>query len=171
MRQFGEVYVASTAVVTGDVVAAEGVNIWYGCVLRGDMARITLGPNVNLQDGCIVHTDHGAPQLIEAGVVAGHGAILHGQRIGADTLIAMRATVLSRTDIGEECIIAAGAVVPEGMVVPRRSLVVGVPGRVVRMVTDAEVARTRDIARRYRELAAAYVRGEMVFPFGPPQRG
>jgi carbonic anhydrase/acetyltransferase-like protein (isoleucine patch superfamily) len=168
MRSVGDIFLASDAVVTGDVVAAAGVNIWYGCVLRGDLARITLGGNVNLQDGCLVHTDHDAPQDIEAGVVAGHHAVLHGKRIGAHTLVGIRATLLSGSEIGAECVIAAGAVVTEGKIIPPRSLVMGVPGKVVRPVTDAEAERTRAIAARYLELARRYARGEVAFPYGKP---
>jgi len=171
MRAFDEVYVARSAIVTGDVVTAPGVNIWYGCVLRGDLARITLGRLVNLQDGCIVHTDRDEPMDLGEGVVAGHGAILHGRRIGAGTLIAMGARLLSGCIIGEECIVAAGAVVTEGKVVPPRSLVAGVPAKVLRAVTDEEAGRTRSIAERYLELAKSYARGEVNFVFGHPGRG
>ena len=168
MRQIGEVFVASNAMILGDVVMSPGANVWYGCILRGDLARITLGHGVNLQDGCIVHTDRDEPQTIEAGVVAGHGAILHGRRIGADTLIAMGARLLSQCEIGEGCIIGAGAVVTEAKVVPPRSLVMGLPGKVIRTVTDEEVKRTRAIAARYLDLARRHARGEVCFPFGPP---
>src|SRR5262245_28689052 len=82
MRQIGEAYVAPGVVLTGDVVLSAGVNLWYGAVLRGDLARISLGPRVNIQDGTIVHTDHGEPQVIEEGVVVGHRAVLHGRLIG-----------------------------------------------------------------------------------------
>lgn len=152
---------ADTAVVTADVRAAPGVNVWFGAVVRGDVARITLGENVNLQDGVIVHCDYDVPQVIEGGVVAGHAAVLHGVRIGADTLVGIGAKILGGCDVGAECVIAAGAVLPPGMVVPPRGLVMGVPGKVVRAVTDAEVERTRTICRRYRELAERYLRGEV----------
>ena len=122
MRKAGEVYLAHNALVIGDVHFAAGVNLWFNVVIRGDLARITLGPRVNLQDGVVVHTDFDVPCDIEEGVVAGHGAILHGRRIGADCLIGMGAVVLSGSDIGPECLIAAGCVVPERMVVPPRSL-------------------------------------------------
>ena len=89
MRQIGDSYVAAGAIVTGDVILSAGVNIWFGCVLRGDLARITLGPRVNLQDGCIVHTDFGEDQLVEEGVVVGHRAVLHAP--------AQRATARART--------------------------------------------------------------------------
>jgi carbonic anhydrase/acetyltransferase-like protein (isoleucine patch superfamily) len=157
-------YVADGAIVTGDVVWTGGVNLWFGVIIRGDLAKITLGANVNLQDGCIVHTDFDVPQVIESGVVAGHGAVLHGTHIGADTLIGMRATLLSGSAIGPECVIAAGTVVPERMVVPPRSVVMGVPGRVVRAVTDAEIERTYSINLRYRHMAERYHRGEIAQP-------
>lgn len=159
-------FLAPTATVTGDVTIAAGVNIWFGCVLRGDIAPISLGENVNLQDGVIVHTDYGAPNVIEPGVVAGHVAVLHGVRVGADTLVGIGAKLLSGTDVGPECVIAAGAVLAPGMVVPPRSVVMGVPGRVVRAVTADEIARTRLINERYRELARRYAVGE--FPTFPP---
>lgn len=136
------------------------MNIWYGAVIRGDVAPITLGENVNLQDGVIVHCDYGFPNVIESGVVAGHAAVLHGIRVGRDTLIGIGAKLLSGTDIGEECLIAAGAVVPPGMKVPPRSVVMGLPGKVVRAVTPEEVARTRTINERYLEMAKRYRAGE-----------
>ena len=141
---------------------AVGVNIWYGCVVRGDIAPIHLGENVNLQDGVIVHCDYDAPQVIEAGVVVGHAAVLHGVRVGADTLVGIGAKLLSGTDVGPECVIAAGAVLAPGLVVPARSVVMGVPGRVVRAATAEEVARTRMINARYRELARRYANGEFL---------
>jgi len=153
-------YFASTAVVCGEVRVATGVNVWFGAVVRGDVALITLHERVNLQDGVIVHCDFDVPQEIEPGVTVGHAAVLHGARVRADTLIGIGAKLLSGTDIGEECVVAAGCVVPPGMVVPPRSLVMGIPGKVVRAVTPDEVHRTRTINRRYVELAARYAAGE-----------
>jgi carbonic anhydrase/acetyltransferase-like protein (isoleucine patch superfamily) len=153
-------FLASTAIVTGDVSIGPGVNIWYSAVIRGDVAPITLGENVNLQDGVIVHCDYGYPNLIEPGVVVGHAAVLHGIRVGKDSLVGIGAKLLSGTDIGEECLIGAGAVVPPGMKVPPRSVVMGLPGKVIRMVTEVEIARTRTINERYRELAKRYAAGE-----------
>ena len=98
---------------------------------------------------------------LEPGVAVGHAAVLHGVRVRADTLVGIGAKLLSGTDIGEECVIAAGCVVPPGTVVPPRSLVMGVPGKVVRAVTPDEVERTRVINRRYVELAARYAAGEL----------
>src|SRR5262245_20348279 len=122
MRQIGDAFLADDAVVLGDVRLGPGANVWYGCVVRGDLAPITLGRDVNLQDGCIVHTDHDAPQTIEDGVVAGHAAVLHGQRVGADTLVGIGARLLSGSDVGPGCVIAAGAVVVERAVIPPGSL-------------------------------------------------
>jgi carbonic anhydrase/acetyltransferase-like protein (isoleucine patch superfamily) len=159
-RTSGGAFFASTAVVTGDVRIAAGVNLWFGVVVRGDVAPITLAERVNLQDGVIVHCDFDFPQLIEPGVVVGHAAVLHGVRVRADVLVGIGAKLLSGTDIGEESVIAAGAVVPPGMVVPPRSLVMGVPGKVVRSVTADEVARTRTISERYQQMARRYAEGE-----------
>src|SRR5437660_5950073 len=128
MHCIQDYYIAQGAVVSGDVILSPGVNIWYVSVVRGDLARITLGPRVNLQDGCIVHTDYDAPQDIEEGVVVGHGAILHGRRIGRETLIGIGARLLTDCEIGEECLIAAGTVVTEKRRIPTHSVVMGIPG-------------------------------------------
>ena len=165
MQAIQDFYVASGAVVTGDVVLSPGVNVWYGTVVRGDLGRITLGPRVNLQDGVIVHTDHGEPQDVGEGVVVGHRAVLHGRRVGRDTLIGMGALLLSGCDIGEECLIAAGTLVTEGRRIPPRSVVMGVPGKVVRAVTEDELRRTRAICAHYLELAQRYARGAYPPPW------
>ncbi len=162
MRKEGDVYLAQNALIIGDVHLAAGVNLWFNVVIRGDLARISLGPRVNLQDGVVVHTDYDVPQDIEEGVVAGHGAILHGRRIGAGCLIGMGATVLSGSEIGAESLIAAGCVVPERMIVPPRSLVAGVPGRIIKEVPEAWLLRSRRINAHYLELAERYVRGEFA---------
>lgn len=164
MQRIGDYYIASNVVVTGDVVLSGGVNLWYGCVIRGDLARITLGARVNVQDGTIIHTDSDAPQTIEEGVVIGHRALLHGTLIGRDTLIGMGAVLLSGTEIGAECVIAAGTLVTERRRIPPRSVVMGVPGKVVREATDEDLRRTLTISAHYLELAQRYVSG--AFP--PP---
>src|ERR1041385_6902868 len=134
MRRVGVVFGARNAVVTADVTLAAGVNLWYGVVIRGDVAPITLCENVNLQDGVIVHCDAGVPQVMEAGVVAGHAAVLHGKHVGADTLIGIGAKLLSETAIGPECVIAAGTVIPPGVGVSARALVLGGPRKIVSAV-------------------------------------
>ena len=168
IRQVDDVFLASDAIVTGDVALAPGVNIWHGSVIRGDVARIKIGPYVNLQDGCIVHCDRGKPQLIEAGVVAGHRAILHGKHVGTGSLIGMGAILLSGCEVGGECIIAAGSVVVEGKKIPARSVVMGTPGKVIRKVTDEEMEQIRQTNRHYLELAQRYVRGEISIPYPSP---
>jgi carbonic anhydrase/acetyltransferase-like protein (isoleucine patch superfamily) len=165
MRAIKDYYVATTAVVTGDVALGPGVNLWFNTIVRGDLASITFAPRVNIQDGCIVHTDTDAPLTIDAGVVVGHGAILHGTRIGADTLIGMGATLLSGCDIGAECLIAAGTLVTEGRRIPPRSVVMGMPGKVVRAITAEELERTRIICAHYLEMAQRYVRGAYPPPW------
>jgi carbonic anhydrase/acetyltransferase-like protein (isoleucine patch superfamily) len=152
-------YVAPNAIVTGDVVLAPGVNIWFGSVIRGDLAQIKLGPRVNIQDGCVLHTDHDAPQEIGEGVVIGHGVVAHGRRIGRETLIGIGARLLSGCEIGEECLIAAGALITEGRRIPARSVVMGMPGKVVREITAEELERTRAIGAHYLEMAQRYARG------------
>lgn len=160
VRRLGEVFIAHNALVVGDVHLAAGVNLWFNVVIRGDLARITLGHRVNLQDGVIVHTDYDVPQDIDEGVVAGHAAILHGRRIGANCLIGMGAILLSGSEIGEESLVAAGCVVSERMIVPPRSVVAGVPGRIVKTITPEWLARTRRINAHYFDLAQKYARGE-----------
>src|SRR6516225_6680957 len=146
MQSIQDFYLAPGAIVTGDVLLSPGVNVWFGSVLRGDLARIYLGPRVNIQDGCIVHTDYDAPQDIEEGVVVGHRAVLHGARVGRDTLIGMGALLLTGCEIGEECLIAAGTLVTEGRRIPPRSVVMCVPGKVVRQITQEELRRTHAIS-------------------------
>jgi carbonic anhydrase/acetyltransferase-like protein (isoleucine patch superfamily) len=159
MQTIQDYYIAPGAVVTGDVVLAPGVNIWFASVIRGDLGKITLGPRVNIQDGCVVHTDYDLPQDIDEGVVVGHGAILHGRRIGRESLIGIGARLLTGCDIGEECVIAAGTVVTEGRRIPPRSVVMGVPGKVVREIRPEDLERTRAICAHYLEMAQRYARG------------
>lgn len=159
MQLINDYYIAPGAVVTGDVVFSSGVNLWYGVIIRGDLATITLGPRVNIQDGCVVHTDREAPMDVEEGVVVGHRAVLHGAHIGRDALIGMGALLLSGCDIGAGCIVAAGTLVTEKRRIPPRSLVMGVPGKVVREVTDEELKKTQMISDGYLELAQRYSQG------------
>jgi carbonic anhydrase/acetyltransferase-like protein (isoleucine patch superfamily) len=152
-------------VVTGNVVIAPGVNVWFHTVIRGDLATVTLGNRVNIQDGCIVHTDSDAPLTIGDGVVVGHSAILHGKSIGNDSLIGMGAKLLGGSEVGEECLIAAGALVTEGCRIPPRSVVMGMPAKVVRPITADELARTQAICAHYLEMAQRYVRGAYPPPW------
>lgn len=165
MQAIQDYYVAPGVVVTGNVVLNAGVNLWFGTVIRGDLARISLGPRVNIQDGCVIHTDFEEPLVIEEGVVVGHGAILHGKRIGRDSLIGIGARLLSGSEVGERCLIAAGAVVTEGRRIPDGSVVMGIPGKVVRQITEEELQRTHDICAHYLEMAQRYARNAYPPPW------
>lgn len=149
-------YVADGAQVIGDVVLGPSASVWFNAVLRGDSEQITIGAESNIQDGAIVHADPGFPCTVGARVVTGHAAILHGCEIGDDCLIGMGAVVLNGAKIGAGSIVAAGALVAEGKEFPPRSLLMGVPAKVVRQVTDAELSGTRNGAAHYRERAATY---------------
>src|ERR671914_568942 len=124
----------------GDVTLGEDASVWYHAVLRGDMAPIVVGAQSNIQDGTVVHVDEGVPCTIGRRVGVGHRVILHGCTVGDDCLIGMGSVLLNRVTIGAGSVVAAGAVVPEGMQVPPGTLVMGVPGRIVRPV-DAALAR------------------------------
>jgi carbonic anhydrase/acetyltransferase-like protein (isoleucine patch superfamily) len=165
MQNIQGFYIAPGAVVVGDVVMAPGVNIWFGSIIRGDLARISLGARLNVQDGCVIHTDADQPQDIAEGVVIGHGAILHGRRIGRDTLVGIGARLLTGCEIGEECLIAAGSVITERRRIPPRSVVMGVPGRIVREITAQDLEKTRNINAHYLELAQRYARGAYPPPW------
>jgi carbonic anhydrase/acetyltransferase-like protein (isoleucine patch superfamily) len=138
-----DVRVHETAVVMGRVFLADGVNVWPAAVLRGDCDDIRVGARTNLQDNCVVHNEPGIPAVIGEDCVVGHQACVHGCVIGDRCLIGIHATVLTGARVGDECIIGAGALVPEGRNIPPRSLVVGVPGKVLRSVTDEEVRKIR----------------------------
>ncbi len=155
-------FVAHNATLTGEITIGEHASFWFNAVVRGDVAPITIGKRVNVQDGAVVHCDTGVPNVIEDDVTIGHGAIVHGMFIGQGSLIGMGATVLGRTKIGRGCLIAAGAVVPPGMNVPDGMLVMGVPGKIVRPVSDDELKYMSWLVPHYVELAEKYARGEFV---------
>lgn len=145
-------WVAPTADVIGDVTLGPGSSIWYRCVLRGDIAPIRIGEDTNVQDLTMVHVDIDRPCHVGDRVGIGHRAIVHGCDIEDDCLIGMGAIVLSNAVVGSGSVVAAGAVVREGIRVPPNSLVVGVPGRVVRTVDEELRRRARQTVEHYREL-------------------
>lgn len=157
MRKIGGVYLTDTARVTGDVTLGNDVNLWFGAAIRGDVAAVSVGEGTNVQDNAVIHCDSGHPNTIGAHVTIGHGAIVHGTRVGDCTLIGMHATVLGGTVIGARCLIAAGALVPPGMEVPDGSLVMGVPGRVVGSLSDEQRRYVEWAAPHYVEMAQLYV--------------
>ncbi len=145
----GDFWIAPDATVIGRVALASGVGIWFGAVLRGDGEAITIGADSNIQEHCMLHTDPGFPVTVGRGCTIGHRAILHGGTIGDNTLIGMGAIVLNGARIGENCLIGAGALVPEGREIPPGSLVVGMPGKVIRQLSADEIARNRVSAAHY----------------------
>ena len=134
-------WVAPTAVLRGEVTIGPRASVWYQAVVRGDLAPITIGEDTNVQDGVILHVEAEGPAVVGKRVTIGHMAIVHAATIADDCIIAMGSRVLSGARVGRRSIVGAGALVPEGFEVPERSLVLGVPGRVVRVLTDEEVER------------------------------
>jgi carbonic anhydrase/acetyltransferase-like protein (isoleucine patch superfamily) len=158
----GGYFVAHNATIVGEVTIGELTSFWFNAVVRGDVAPVTIGRRVNVQDGVVVHCDTDVPNVIEDDVTIGHGAIVHGMFVGRGSLIGMGSTVLSRTKIGQECLIAAGAVVPPGLIVPDRMLVIGVPAKVVRPLREQDLEYMRWLTAHYVELAQTYLKGEEV---------
>lgn len=156
----GGFYVAENAVIVGDVTLGNGVNVWFGAVVRGDMAPIRVGDFTNIQDLCVLHCDPGMDLVIGAYVTIGHMATVHGKSIADRCLIGMQSVLLGGSEIGEGSIVAAGAVVRENQKVPPRSVVAGVPARVVGQVTDAQFRSFEDRALRYLETARRHAEGK-----------
>ena len=149
-------FVHPDAIVLGDVTLGARVSVWPTAVIRGDTDRITVGDDSNVQDGTVIHVDHGVPALIGKRVGIGHRAIVHGASIADDCLIGMGSILLNGVRVGTGSIVGAGAVCPEGMEIPPNSLVLGVPGRVVRQTTAEERERIRLTVEAYLELQARY---------------
>ncbi len=147
-------FVAPGATVIGQVKLSPGVSVWYGAVLRGDVAEILVGEDTNIQDGAILHGDPDCPVILGCRVTVGHRAVIHGTVIEDECLIGIGAIVLNGATVGSQSIVAAGAVVTRP--VPPRSLVAGVPARVIRPVTEAEIAERSSHALHYRTLAERY---------------
>lgn len=144
-----ESWIAPNAVVIADVEMAKNSSVWWGCTVRGDTDKIIIGENSNIQDGSIIHTNRGIVVRIGKGVTVGHMVMLHGCTIGDNCLIGMGAVLLNHSVIGRDSIVAAHTLVPEGKVFPECSLIMGVPGKVVRHLTDDEVANLPASAERY----------------------
>ena len=137
----GQAWIAPNAVVVGNVILESDASVWFNATLRGDNEPIRICAGSNVQDGCVLHTDPGFPMTIEPGCTIGHMVMLHGCRIGRGSLVGIGAIILNGAEIGEECLIGAGALISEGKKIPPRSVVMGAPGRVIRQVTDADLAR------------------------------
>jgi carbonic anhydrase/acetyltransferase-like protein (isoleucine patch superfamily) len=155
----GDNFIAPNAAVIGSVVLKKNANVWWSVTIRGDNDVITIGENVNVQDGCVIHTDGGIPVTLGRNVSVGHLVMLHGCTIGENSLIGIGAIILNRAVIGKNCLIGAGSLVPEGRHVPDGSLVLGVPGKVVRPLTADEIANNTWIAEHYVERSGKYRKG------------
>ncbi len=144
-----ESWVAPSADLIGKVRIAKDASVWFGAILRGDNELIDVGEGSNIQDGCVLHTDMGAPLNIGPNCTIGHKAILHGCKIGAQSLIGMGAVILNHAQIGSCCLIGAHALVPEGKIIPDGSLVIGAPGKVARILSPEEQAQLLKSAQGY----------------------
>ena len=153
-----DVFVAPNASVIGRVTLADEASIWFGTVLRGDVGPIEVGARSNIQDNCVVHVfKEQHPTVVADHVTVGHSVTLHGCRIDSYCLIGMGATVLNEAHVGERSIVAAGTLVPEGMEIPPGSLVMGLPAKVRRTLTDEERASIDTYAKNYLEYKESYL--------------
>ncbi len=165
-----DVFVDPSAVIIGDVVLEEGVNVWPGAVLRGDVERIHLGAHTSFQDNSVSHSDPGFPVVVGPDCVIGHGVIVHGATVGARCLIGMGSTLLNGCEIGDESIVGANALVTQGKKFPPRSLIVGSPAKVVREVTDADLEPRRELRDRYARRSLEYIAAGMATDLTPYRR-
>lgn len=149
-------WVAPNATLIGDVRLGDDASIWWNAVLRADNDTIAIGAGSNIQDGSVLHADEGVPLTLGERVTVGHMVMLHGCTVGDETLIGIKSVILNKAVIGRHCIIGANSLIPEGKVIPDRSLVMGSPGKVVRQLSDEEVARLRLAAQGYVENARRY---------------
>ncbi len=142
-------WVATNAVLIGNVILKKDANIWFNVVLRGDIESITIGEGSNVQDGSVFHTDPGCPLILGKGVTVGHMVMLHGCEIDDNSLIGIGSTILNKTKIGKNCIIGANTLIPENKIIPNGSLVLGSPGKVIREVTEKEINEIKENAKHY----------------------
>ena len=153
-------FIAPSASVMGNVTFGEDVSVWYGAVIRADVEAIIIGDRSNIQDTAVLHADLGDPTIIGNDVTVGHGAIIHGAIVGDGSLIGMRATVLNKAKIGKNCIIGACALVTEGMEIPDNSLVMGVPAKIVKQMSEQQATMLKMSALHYVEMAERHESGE-----------
>lgn len=150
------VFLAEGVVIRGDVTIGQQSSVWFNSVLRGDCEAIRVGRRTNVQDACVLHADPGSPCVLGDSVTLGHGAIVHGAEVADDVMIGMRAVVMNGAKIGRGSIIGVGAVVTEGTQIPPGSLVVGLPAKVRRELTEEEVNYIRHAAEHYVAQAQRY---------------
>ena len=152
-------YVADSAQVIGNVELAEGASIWFGAILRGDNDAMTIGKNSNVQDGSMLHSDPGFPLTLGENVTIGHQVMLHGCTVGDGSLIGIKAVVLNGAKIGKNCLVGAGALVTEGKEFPDGSMILGSPAKVVRELTQEQIAGVARAAQHYVDNARRYAAG------------
>ena len=152
-------WVADSAQVIGNVELGEGASVWFGAVLRGDNERLTVGPGTNIQDGAVVHSDHGFPLTLGANVTVGHQVMLHGCSVGDGSLIGIQAVVLNGAKIGRNCLVGAGSLVTEGKEFPDGSMIMGTPAVLVRQLTPEQIAAMQRGAPHYVNNAQRYRTG------------
>ncbi|MEH6565254.1 MAG: gamma carbonic anhydrase family protein [Halopseudomonas sp.] len=143
-----DAWIADSAAVIGKVKLEAGANVWFSAVIRGDVEQITVGEHSNVQDGAVMHADHGVPLVLGKGITVGHNAMLHGCTVGDYSLIGINAVVLNGAKIGKHCIIGANSLIPEGKEIPDGSLVMGSPGKVVKTLNEQQ--------KKMLELSAAH---------------
>ena len=153
-------FIADGAKVMGDVILEKNSSVWYNAVLRGDRGLIRIGEGSNVQDNCVIHSGPDTPVILGKGVTVGHLALLHGCRIGDNTLIGMSSTLMDGVVIGKNCIVGAGSLFTSNTVVPDNSLAFGRPAKVVRELTPQEIASIREDADFYISESAKYRAGE-----------
>lgn len=152
----GDYFIAPNATIIGSVVIENNASIWFNVVVRGDNDTITIGENANVQDGCILHTDPGIQLTIGRNVTIGHKVMLHGCTIGDGSLVGINSVILNRAVVGRHCLIGANALVTEEKEIPDGSVVMGSPGKVVRMLDEEEIARLTLSAEHYVANARRY---------------
>ena len=150
------VFIAEGAIVRGNVILNDYANVWFNAVVRADADSITIGKNTNVQDNCVLHVDINTPLHIGENVTIGHGAIIHGCTIGNNSLIGMGAIILNNAVIGNNCIVGAGALVTQTTVIPDNSLVIGIPAKIKRTVTEQEIDDITHNAMHYVNEASQY---------------
>ncbi|MFT5513096.1 MAG: carbonic anhydrase/acetyltransferase-like protein (isoleucine patch superfamily) [Bacteroidia bacterium] len=156
-----DAFIAENATIIGDVKIGKKASIWYGAVLRGDSDKITIGANSNIQDNAVIHVDPGFPVKIGKDCIVGHLALVHGASIEDNVLVGMNATVLNGAQIGSYSIIGANALVTANTVIPPRSLVLGSPAKVVKQISDDQVAHIVRNAEAYVKLSQEYLEAEL----------
>ncbi len=144
------------AVITGNVEMGKNCSIWFNSVIRSEMSKITIGSGTNIQDCCVLHVDEDAPVTIGEGVTVGHNAILHGCTIGNNTLIGMGSIIMNKAVVGNNCIIGAGTLIPGGKIIPDNSVAMGNPVKIVRQMTEEDIASNKRSSMHYIEAKDAY---------------